>query len=233
MRGRGPYCPAHYQRDLKGIPLDKPLRLVRTNSKRKSDYCEVEGCDRPFKSNGLCTAHDWRRRNNSPMDVPIRKFDPTRTCRLDGCDRPFQAKGYCQLHYARSMLYPHKMTSPVRRFIKLSDIGNRSDAEDDCTIQAAHRRVSSLWGSASEYLCIACGNEARHWAYDGTDPTQRYGQASSSRSMQYYSRFPEFYMPMCAKCHRIRDSNAAAAELREYREWKNRTGLTLKDLESF
>lgn len=48
--------------------------------------------------------------------------------------------------------------------------------------------------------------------------------------MSFYSVWPEFYMPMCVKCHRKSDSVKVAAELTEYRTWKQATGLTLADL---
>jgi hypothetical protein len=86
-----------------------------------------------------------------------------------------------------------------------------------------------LWGSASQYPCVICGRSAEDWAYDGADPTERLQEASGS--YQRYSRFPEFYMPMCRKCHLGRDKGAAAEELREYREFKHRTGLTLPEVE--
>lgn len=93
----------------------------------------------------------------------------------------------------------------------------------------AHQRVSTLWGKASLYPCITdCGRPAREWAYDGTDPEQLYGKRVGG--MSYYSAWPEFYMPMCLSCHKRRDKAEYRRELEEYREWKHRTGLTLKDI---
>lgn len=81
-----------------------------------------------------------------------------------------------------------------------------------------HNRARRLWGSASQYPCVECGNDAAEWAYDGTDPTQLYARERPDKSTWlYYSRFPEFYMPMCKKCHRIRDKRKAAEELHAYR----------------
>jgi hypothetical protein len=68
-----------------------------------------------------------------------------------------------------------------------------SDAEKRA-YDNAHTRVVRLWGKACLYPCINCGRRARDWAYDGTDPT---GQGIKRR----YSIWPEFYMPMCHKCH--------------------------------
>ncbi|QDH93642.1 hypothetical protein SEA_LILHOMIEP_68 [Mycobacterium phage LilhomieP] len=98
------------------------------------------------------------------------------------------------------------------------------------TSTGAHQRVRRLWGSASLYPCATCGGPAKDWAYDGTDPTHYYEQGRKAWS--HFSRWPEFYMPMCKPCHSNHDRRAAADELREYRQWKMRNpGKTLEDLE--
>lgn len=97
-------------------------------------------------------------------------------------------------------------------------------AGDDITYHAAHCRLAALWGSASQYPCIRCGKPAKDWAYDGADPTQRYGTTSRGTWL-FYSAWPEFYMPMCRKCHHKRDRGVATGELREYRQLKHETGL--------
>jgi hypothetical protein len=83
---------------------------------------------------------------------------------------------------------------------------------------SAHSRVKDLWGSASQYRCVKCPEQAIDWAYDGTDLTQL---TSSSGD---YSRYPEFYMPMCRRCHRFADrvekQLAVLARLKE--RWENR-----------
>lgn len=94
---------------------------------------------------------------------------------------------------------------------------------------SAHCRVQQLWGSAKNYHCIECGGAAASWSYDGTDPDQRYEQYRGRWC--FYSPWPEFYAPMCNKCHLGRDKRIAQQELYEYRMWKHRTGKTLSDLE--
>jgi HNH endonuclease len=66
----------------------------------------------------------------------------------------------------------------------------------------AHLRVVRLWGKARLYPCIECGRPAQDWAYDGTDPT---GEGVKRK----YSIWPEFYMPMCHRCHLRRDKGSA------------------------
>ena len=71
----------------------------------------------------------------------------------------------------------------------------------------AHRRVKALWGLARQYPCVKCGGPARHWAYDWTDPS----------SLENYSHWPEFYMPLCFACHRHYDQVECYAIIRSIR----------------
>lgn len=54
------YCPAHYQRLLKGVPLDAPMRKRR----ERLDPCSIEECDTPSWARGFCQMHYWRWRNH-------------------------------------------------------------------------------------------------------------------------------------------------------------------------
>lgn len=74
----------------------------------------------------------------------------------------------------------------------------------------AHCRVKAAFGPARNQSCIKCGNPARHWAYDGTDPEERFelqpwGNGSGNTKEVAYSHYPEFYMPMCVSCHTSMD----------------------------
>lgn len=147
-----------------------------------------------------------------------------KVCKEESCQRPSHARGYCPSHW-----------NQWRRWGFVKPIRARS-IHDECSYHAAHDRLHKQWGSASQYGCIACPKTATDWAYDGTDPSQLYNQTSWGKgralSWVFYSRYPEFYMPMCRRCHRARDLHLAFAELHEYREWKHRTGLTLPQIEA-
>lgn len=150
-------------------------------------------------------------------------------CSHGTCGDVVLAKGLCKLHYHRK-----RQGAPTEGPRRNYSTGPRAWgfvalATQPITSSGAHQRVKRLWGSASRYLCVECGNPARDWAYDGTDPTHTY--EFTRKSWTHYSRWPEFYMPMCRPCHSNRDRRIAADELREYREWKHRTGKTLTDLE--
>ena len=53
-------CPAHYQRHLKGRPLDAPMRKRREGY----DSCQVDGCESPSWARGFCPMHYWRWRKS-------------------------------------------------------------------------------------------------------------------------------------------------------------------------
>jgi hypothetical protein len=78
-----------------------------------------------------------------------------------------------------------------------------------------------LWGSARLYPCIECGKAAEQWAYDGTDPEELSGLQKGY--VRVYSRYPEFYMPMCRRCHTKRDEDwrkELKAQFSEFMQWK-------------
>lgn len=81
---------------------------------------------------------------------------------------------------------------------------------------SAHERCKRLWGKAALHPCITCGGPANEWAYDGTDDSELYSP-NQHGYWNLYSRFPEFYMPMCRKCHARRDGAIARQQLHEYR----------------
>lgn len=57
MCARG-LCGAHYQRQIKGKPLDVPVRVRRSN---EPHWCVLEGCERRSRrASGLCDMHHRR-----------------------------------------------------------------------------------------------------------------------------------------------------------------------------
>jgi hypothetical protein len=176
--------------------------------------CSVEGCDQKKHVRGLCKRHDYRvRTHGSPG--PAGLLRPGGVCSIDWCSKTVASHGLCATHAHRR----RRHGDPLAR---------SRGGEATVTYEGAHSRLAALWGSASQYLCVTgCGSSARHWAYDGTDPSQ--GLSTINGSALWYSSYPEFYMPMCARCHGQRDGALARAELREYREWKLRTGRSLVD----
>lgn len=145
-----------------------------------------------------------------------------RSCLI--CPDQHYGLGFCRLHYRRKV--KGQDLNGLNRFCSWRPVK---------TSHTAHKRVYRLWGKAAQYSCIECGGPAKQWAYDGTDPTQGYGPTASAgqygKYWSFFSSYPEFYMPMCSRCHSRRDGSKAQQELREYRLWKQLTGLSLADLE--
>lgn len=132
------------------------------------------------------------------------KVDYGPLCNFDGCEKPpaYRFRGLCRSHYA----WVNK--GKEKRVLSLWSV--------DIKPGAAHRRCRILWGRAAEHTCIECGNEAYDWAYDGTDSSQLYAD-NGNGTWTWFSRFPEFYMPMCRSCHRKRDGSNQKSELHAYR----------------
>ena len=67
--------------------------------------CTVPGCDRPTQANGLCKAHDHRRRWGKPLDTPLRQYK-VKGCSVEGCTRPHTARGFCYSHWREDRYGP-------------------------------------------------------------------------------------------------------------------------------
>lgn len=124
-------------------------------------------------------------------------------CSIDGCDQGgrYAATGWCQTHYHRYWRTGSTDILP-------------KEFRTDLTYRGAHGRVRSAFGAASKFLCVKCGGWANEWAYDGTDPSERTGCERGVYKISY-SVWPEFYMPMCFQCHRLKDAGSRAARRTE------------------
>lgn len=66
--------------------------------------CSIEGCLKPAKTRGWCSAHyEYWRRNGHPGEAGDRRkrereFKP---CSIEGCGRQAKSRGFCEMHYAR------------------------------------------------------------------------------------------------------------------------------------
>lgn len=146
-------------------------------------------------------------------------------CSVRDCASYVMARGWCQMHYARW----RRTGSQYLAREKACRSRNGNWAGDKVSYSGAHVRCRSLWGSASGYACIRCGSKAHQWAYDGTDPTEKYENRGRYNMPTAFSVYPEFYMSLCRRCHIGMDKSRVAAELAEYRAWKNVTGRSLEE----
>lgn len=171
--------------------------------------CSEPECLRAPCARGLCPMHYRRAKKQGVLENHPRAvgFAKGRLCIVESCDRPRRGRGYCVMH--------------LQRFVKTGDPGGAArlrQQHEGITYQNAHDAVRRLWGSPSQYQCVACAAVAHSWAYDGSDPGQQYGPNNSgTKGWHYYSVWPEFYMPMCRACHVRRDGERARQELHEYR----------------
>lgn len=198
----------------------------------ESNKCRLDHCVRlrcGTKGSRLCEAHYKRRHLGRPdWDAKLRGQRTVRPrCRLDGCERIAKDDGLCWTHLRRSKDGLANWGDPCEAAMG----AGRTTLVN--SYGAAHQRVRQARGPASGYRCVECGGEARDWSYDGTDPAQEFGpRPARSRerpeeSRHFYSLDPNFYKPMCKKCHMQMDGAKASQELYEYRLWKHKTGRTL------
>jgi Helix-turn-helix domain len=188
--------------ELGGDPYERPDKA-----------CIIEWCDRERHSSfGYCVAHLYRYERGLPLDEPfVAKKKQPETCCAPGCDRKPSSLGYCSTHNAQYRKHGRVRPITIRTIW------------DECTYHTAHKRCGAMWGAANGYACVVCGEWAADWAYDGTDPTEFHHDAQNFdavRTILPYSRFPEFYMPMCKRCHKQRDMRALDDELEAFREWR-------------
>lgn len=66
-----------------------------------SRICSINGCNKPVKSRGWCSAHYERNRKYGEALAPIRTPRRLNTCIVAGCNKPVKATGLCHAHYSR------------------------------------------------------------------------------------------------------------------------------------
>ncbi|MEE2852231.1 MAG: helix-turn-helix domain-containing protein [Actinomycetota bacterium] len=201
------YCGMHHMREVRGIPLDAPLIRAPKGQRRS---CIVEGCGRPRgAAGGYCGTHGRQLRREALRAAIEPRMKQPKTCTFDGCVGKAVSKGYCSAHLAQ--MRTHGRMAPL----------TKRTVWDECTYTGAHHRCRQLWGKVQQYPCVGCGKAAEEWAYDGKDQSELYDEREwVLRSILPYSRFPEFYMPMCKSCHKKRDMEEIRAELDEFRVWR-------------
>lgn len=173
---------------------------------------------KPYRQCRQCY-QDGQERQKAKRRAAFRK--PRKRCALEGCGRPSYQDAICAMHFYRRE-HGIPLDAPVLGRGKFARSVNTP-----CSYNAAHSRCTRVWGSASAYPCVECGLQAEHWAYDGTDPEEITGHQRGATYVLIYSRYPEFYMPLCRKCHGPHDTSwrrELARQFAEFREWKQAAG---------
>lgn len=207
------YCSTHEMRKKRGLPLVPDL--LRAPSGQRTP-CIVKGCKRPRgNKDGYCAGHARQLRDTGAVTPTFQpRMKQPESCSFEGCTGKALAKGYCGAHLRQ--LRMHGRMVPIRSIFH------------ECSYIAAHHRCRALWGSARQYPCVRCNEPAEDWAYDGTDKDMELYDTRVDWVVAY-SRFPEFYMPMCKPCHKERDIERRMAERRMFREWLQNQGQPLGD----
>lgn len=181
-RTRG-WCHVHYMRwYTKGDP--GVAEIIR---RPKGRTCSLEGCDRKHQGRGYCDTHLQRFiKYGDPGPAEIEARRPGATCSVEGCEGPHRGRGYCDKHY--------------QRWVKYGDpLGAKTPA---ATYSAIHFRLRKERGRAGGMTCVRCGGPAVQWAYDHTDPDERWDPASGLP----FSLDLDRYQPLCLSCHRRLDA---------------------------
>jgi hypothetical protein len=199
------YCRMHEARKERGAPL-VPELLIAPKGQRTP--CIIKGCKRPRQSkDGYCNGHARQLRETGTVTPSFQpRMKQPEFCSFEGCTGKARSKGYCSAHI-RQLRLNGKMVS-IRMIF------------DECTYGGAHHRCRAIWGRVQQYACVECGDPAEEWAYDGTDQSELHDTKHDWQLRSYlpYSRFPEFYMPMCKRCHKKSDMKRLRVALQQFRE---------------
>lgn len=150
--------------------------------------CRRGDCDKTAHSRGLCYYH-YRRMRDAERGEP---------CTVESCDRHASMTGLCTGHYSRKW-YRENVGPGVR------------DMEDPIgagpqTYNSMHWSLRRNRGSASEHVCIDCGNQAHHWSYNHSSRNELIDEQSGLA----YSPSYDDYDPRCVSCHNRFDAEASA-----------------------
>lgn len=218
---RREYCKSHDAQLWRGAPLTALKTKKRTAE-------EV-----------LARDHEGRKKCKDCLEwKPVDDYSPSaacrdglragcRSCRLGVCevtgcgvrwaDSSSKANPFCAKHRAR--FQRHGDVNVVLNGYQPAGADHPMWLGREVSYTSAHFRIKRLWGAASQFSCVFdCGQQAQDWAYDNSDPSELYGPTIHAKAYCFYSPYPEFYMPLCRKCHKNFDTKRRVGELRTYRQ---------------
>lgn len=193
------YCTMHYRRsklygDTGGAESERVYGSPVTGE------CSVGGCAKTVRSrrSEYCETHYYRLRRNGTLET-IASRVPDAECIVDGCHDPAHyADGHCRncrLRYERNGDYLNHL---------VGELSQHWLGDEEVNYSTIHQRLKRDRGPASDYECVDCGAEAKHWSYNHQDPAERVDQGYRGYDLPF-SIDPNFYEPRCAKCHKAFD----------------------------
>lgn len=168
-------------------------------------FPQVCWCGEPVKKNKIvCKTHDY--------------------CSIDDCEEPAESKGLCKKHHMDKWLEnPEnraKANAHSRNYKRPKNLGPVVPKKEVPGYFQSHKRVKAAkGGSAQDFECIDCGEQAYHWSLNNDAPVV-YIQYLPNRDIAvYYSIDPDMYDPRCTKCHKEYDMNSVlTGEIRRYKK---------------
>ena len=126
----------------------------------------------------------------------VRRYLVNGKCSVPGCPRPHEAHGWCVSHYQRWQRNGAPGPVDIVPFPRAT-VG----------YNGAHHRVHRSRGRASDHACVDCGQPARNWSYDHSDPDQLVEVVTMGRwtGQMPFSLDTTRYQPRCVSCHKVFD----------------------------
>lgn len=195
LRARG-YCANHWA-------------LWRRNGKPEKQHrhtyetCTVDKCDQKPRSSTspYCEKHYYRLRRTGTTAEPQWINGQ---CTADGCNQPATCNGdsaghpgaiYCRMHFLR-------VKTRGDASFEFRGQNHHKWTGDQISNGGLHQRIRKNRGSARNYSCVDCGNQAAHWSYDHQALDERYDEIKGP-----YTPDESHYEPRCVPCHKKFDLN--------------------------
>lgn len=165
--------------------------------------CAVSECSNPTKRNGFCYGHymkNWRYGTPTPshqsrvVDIRGKRFGTLVVVKRKG------HKWLCKCDCGRARTVD---AGNLNRYGQNSTCGYKpAHRSTYCKYGAAHERVKSDKGPASQHPCVDCGHQAHHWSYNHDDPDEL---TADDLGGLPYSLNSACYSPRCVPCHKLFD----------------------------
>lgn len=161
-------------------------------------YCAVEDCKKPrHQGQQMCGSHYMKKyRYGDPLykappkyeDLTGRRFGVLTVVRRVGI------KWECLCDCGSvALVRPGDLN---RSSVKSCGNSAKHRRSDNISYSGMHARLRADRGNASDHACVSCGNKAKHWAYNHTDPDEIQGEKGP------FSLNINNYDPMCVSCHK-------------------------------